>query len=58
MHSTTATVPAVQSTVVATTSTTDTRETIEARPVNQSNGPTCAHCSWRGGGHAPNCPFR
>ncbi|KAJ7225009.1 hypothetical protein C8J57DRAFT_1535567 [Mycena rebaudengoi] len=31
-------------------------ETTEAT-VNH-NGPTCAHCGWRGGGHASNCPFK
>ncbi|KAJ7088743.1 hypothetical protein B0H15DRAFT_949377 [Mycena belliarum] len=25
-------------------------------PLN-SNGPQCAHCGWRGGSHASNCPF-
>jgi hypothetical protein len=23
-----------------------------SKPVNHSNGPQCAHCGWRGGGHA------
>ncbi|KAJ7070222.1 hypothetical protein B0H15DRAFT_1027813 [Mycena belliarum] len=23
-----------------------------------SNGPQCAHCGWRGGSHASNCPFK
>ncbi|KAJ7719121.1 hypothetical protein B0H16DRAFT_1897323 [Mycena metata] len=22
-----------------------------------SEGPTCSHCGWKGGNHAPNCPF-
>ncbi|KAJ7105609.1 hypothetical protein C8R44DRAFT_886541 [Mycena epipterygia] len=57
MHSTSTIVPTVQRTTdtvapaaVASTST-------EAVPVNHSNGPQCAHCGWRGGGHASNCPF-
>ncbi|KAJ7760027.1 hypothetical protein B0H16DRAFT_1720249 [Mycena metata] len=24
---------------------------------NDSEGPTCAHCGWKGGDHAPKCPF-
>ncbi|KAJ7850383.1 hypothetical protein B0H14DRAFT_3137656 [Mycena olivaceomarginata] len=44
-HSTT-TIPTVQRT--AETAPTET----EVKPVNHSNGPQCAHCGWRGGGHA------
>ncbi|KAJ7448559.1 hypothetical protein FB451DRAFT_1567238 [Mycena latifolia] len=22
------------------------------------DGPQCCHCGWRGGSHAPNCPFK
>ncbi|KAJ7105946.1 hypothetical protein C8R44DRAFT_806298 [Mycena epipterygia] len=29
----------------------------DAIPVNH-NGPQCAHCGWRGGEHASNCPFK
>ncbi|KAJ7077665.1 hypothetical protein B0H15DRAFT_933950, partial [Mycena belliarum] len=28
-----------------------------ARVPANANGPQCAHCGWRGGGHASNCPF-
>ncbi|KAJ7258410.1 hypothetical protein B0H12DRAFT_1109835 [Mycena haematopus] len=35
-----------------------TRTITETKPVNHSNGPQCAHCGWRGGGHASNCPFK
>ncbi|KAJ6524374.1 hypothetical protein B0H19DRAFT_1200495 [Mycena capillaripes] len=35
------------------------RTSTEAQPVNLStNGPQCASCGWRGGGHAKNCPWR
>ncbi|KAJ7314738.1 hypothetical protein DFH08DRAFT_943097 [Mycena albidolilacea] len=44
-HSTT-TIPTFQRT--AETAPTET----EIKPVNHSNGPQCAHCGWRGGGHA------
>ncbi|KAJ7865360.1 hypothetical protein B0H14DRAFT_3862279 [Mycena olivaceomarginata] len=44
-HSTTI-IPTVQRT--AETAPTET----EVKPVNHSNGPQCAHCGWRGGGHA------
>ncbi|KAJ7811016.1 hypothetical protein B0H14DRAFT_3150971 [Mycena olivaceomarginata] len=27
-----------------------------SKPVNHSNGPQCAHCGWRGGGHAVIAP--
>ncbi|CAK5283468.1 unnamed protein product [Mycena citricolor] len=30
--------------------------TAETQPKLHS-GPQCAHCGWRGGGHANNCPF-
>ncbi|KAJ7757278.1 hypothetical protein DFH07DRAFT_819757 [Mycena maculata] len=39
-----------------TTPTINTCEGTEANPVNH-NGPQCAHCGWRGGEHAKNCPF-
>ncbi|KAJ7865356.1 hypothetical protein B0H14DRAFT_3862277 [Mycena olivaceomarginata] len=52
-----ATVPTTQHSAEA-PATVDTRETTESKPVNHSNGPQCAHCGWRGGGHASNCPFR
>ncbi|KAJ7220855.1 hypothetical protein GGX14DRAFT_432281, partial [Mycena pura] len=30
----------------------------DVQPVDlMSNGPQCAHCGWRGGSHAANCPF-
>ncbi|KAJ7458892.1 hypothetical protein FB451DRAFT_1563773 [Mycena latifolia] len=46
-------VPAAQQTAAAAPASSTSADTI---PVNH-NGPQCAHCGWRGGGHASNCPF-
>ncbi|KAJ7264496.1 hypothetical protein B0H12DRAFT_1101979, partial [Mycena haematopus] len=51
----TTTVPAVQCTTAAST-TVDTRDTIEAKPVTHSNGPQCAHCSWPAEDTLPTAP--
>ncbi|KAJ7105590.1 hypothetical protein C8R44DRAFT_886528 [Mycena epipterygia] len=59
MHATSTTVLTVQLAADALATVANTASTTkEAVPVNHnSNGPTCAHCGWRGGGHASNCPF-
>ncbi|KAJ7105592.1 hypothetical protein C8R44DRAFT_886530 [Mycena epipterygia] len=57
MHSTSMTAPTVQSIADTAASGAVASTSTEAVPVNHSNGPQCAHCGWRGGGHASNCPF-
>ncbi|KAJ7105613.1 hypothetical protein C8R44DRAFT_806538 [Mycena epipterygia] len=54
MHTTSTTIPTVQRTADAPLAVANAASTTkEAVPVNHSgNGPTCAHCGWRGGGHA------
>ncbi|KAJ7105578.1 hypothetical protein C8R44DRAFT_886520 [Mycena epipterygia] len=54
MHTTSTTVLTVQLAADALATVANTASTTkEAVPVNHSsNGPTCAHCGWRGGGHA------
>ncbi|KAK7036286.1 hypothetical protein R3P38DRAFT_3184071 [Favolaschia claudopus] len=57
MQSTTS-IPVVQRTAEASTTVVDRNSTeVKAVPQN-ANGPQCAHCGWRGGEHASNCPFK
>ncbi|KAJ7457701.1 hypothetical protein FB451DRAFT_1564075 [Mycena latifolia] len=56
MHAPFATVPTVQHVAEASVVVANTHKSTEGKPVNE-NGPQCAHCGWRGGGHASNCPF-
>ncbi|KAJ7495410.1 hypothetical protein FB451DRAFT_1214058 [Mycena latifolia] len=57
MHATSATIPTVQRVAEASVAVANTHESTEAKAVNHSRGPQCAHCGWRGGDHASNCPF-
>ncbi|KAJ7495396.1 hypothetical protein FB451DRAFT_1387425 [Mycena latifolia] len=58
MHATPTTTPTVQRVAEASVAAANTHESTVATPVGHStNGPQCAHCGWRGGSHASNCPF-
>ncbi|KAJ7467636.1 hypothetical protein FB451DRAFT_1401625 [Mycena latifolia] len=59
MHATPTTITTVQHVAEASVAVANTHESTVVTPVNRStNGPQCAHCGWRGGSHASNCPFR
>ncbi|KAJ7261618.1 hypothetical protein C8J57DRAFT_1514134 [Mycena rebaudengoi] len=59
MHSTTSVaVPTVQHTTETPAIATPAHSTTTGKLTANYNGPQCAHCGWRGGGHADNCPFK
>ncbi|KAJ7105958.1 hypothetical protein C8R44DRAFT_987530 [Mycena epipterygia] len=57
MHAASTTVPAVQQIAEPAPSVADQHKAADATLVTH-NGPQCAHCGWRGGEHASNCPFK
>ncbi|KAJ7105835.1 hypothetical protein C8R44DRAFT_987477 [Mycena epipterygia] len=57
MHSASTTVATVQKSGELSVAVANQHKGTDATPVND-NGPQCAHCGWRGGEHASNCPFK